>query len=41
MSRRRRQRGRHRPTGPKNKWLILVQIVVMAGVLIFLFLFWD
>lgn len=41
MTRRRRNRGRHRTPGPKNKWLLVVQIVVMAGVLIFLFLFWD
>ena len=41
MSRRRRTRGQHRSRGPNHKWWLVVQIAVMAGVLIFLFLFWD
>jgi hypothetical protein len=42
MSRRRRRRTRNRRSNSSpNYWLILVQVVVLAGVLIFIILFRD
>lgn len=42
MSRRRRRaRKRRSSSGGPNKWLILVQVLVLVGVLVFLFMFRD
>jgi hypothetical protein len=41
MSRRRRRTRNRRRKGSPNYWLILVQVVVLAGVLVFIILFRD